>query len=43
MTKTPSNGKSQSYNINANEDIVIFLISELITYFIDTFTSRMKS
>ena len=43
MTKTPSNNKSQSYNINANEDIVIFLTSKLITCFIDTFTSGMKS
>ena len=33
----------KSHNINANEDFVILLTSNLITCFIDTFTSGMKS
>ena len=33
----------KSYNINVNEDFVLFLTYELITCFIDTFTSEMKS
>jgi hypothetical protein len=43
MTKTISNGKSKNYNLNVNEDFVMFLISKLITCFIDGFTSGMKS
>ena len=33
----------KSYSINANEDFEMFLTSKLITCFIDTFTSGMKS
>jgi hypothetical protein len=33
----------KNYNINVNEDFVMFLTFELITCFIDDFTSRMKS
>ena len=33
----------KSYNILANEAFAMFLTSELITCFIDTFTSRTKS
>ena len=43
MTETLSNGKSQNYNLNANEDFVIFLTSKLITCFISCFISKMKS
>jgi hypothetical protein len=43
MKKTPSNGTSQNYNLNANEDFVIFLASKSITCFIDNFTFGMKS
>ena len=32
----------KSHNINANKDFVMFLNSELITCFIDTFISGMK-
>ena len=31
------------FNLNANEDFVMFLISKLITCFIDAFTLGMKS
>ena len=43
MTKTPSNGKNKDYSLNTNEDFIIFLISKLITYFIDGFILGMKS
>ena len=47
MTKTLwSLSKSKSpknYNLNANKDLVIFQISQLITCFVDGFTSIMKS
>ena len=43
MTKIILNGKSQNYNLNVNEDFVMFLTSKLITCFIDGFTSGMKS
>ena len=33
----------KNYNLNVNEDFVMFLTSKLITCFIDGFTSRMKS
>ena len=42
MTTTLSKGKSH-FNLNANEDFVMFLTSKLVTCFIDEFTSRMKS
>jgi hypothetical protein len=35
--------KSQNYNLNANEDFVVFLTCKLIKYFLDGFTSKMKS
>src|ERR1700738_420510 len=43
MTKIILNGKSQNYNLNVNEDFVMFLTSKLITCFIDGFTSGIKS
>ena len=43
MTKIMENGKSQNYNLNINEDFVMFLTSKLIMCFIDGFTSGMKS
>jgi hypothetical protein len=43
MTKTISTDKSQKYNLNVNENFVTFLISKLITYFFNGFTSIMKS
>ena len=43
MTKTLSMVSQQNYNLNANEDFVIFFTSKLITCFIDGFTSKMKS
>ena len=33
----------KNYDLNVNEDFVIFLTSKLITCFIDGFTSGMKS
>ena len=33
----------KNYNLNVNEDFVMFLTSKLITCFIDGFTSGMKS
>jgi hypothetical protein len=33
----------KNYNLNVNEDFVIFLTSKLILFFIDAFTSGMKS
>jgi hypothetical protein len=33
----------KSYNLNVDEDFVMFLTSKLITCFIDGFTSIMKS
>ena len=33
----------KNYKLNVNEDFVIFLTSKSITFFIDGFTSRMKS
>ena len=33
----------KKYNLNVNENFVSFLISKLITFFIDGFTSGMKS
>jgi ligand-binding sensor domain-containing protein len=33
----------KNFNNNVNEDFVIFLTSKLITFFVDGFTSGMKS
>ena len=33
----------KNYNVNVNDNFVMFLISKLITYFINGFTSGMKS
>ena len=33
----------KNYNLNANDDFVMFFTSKLITCFIDGFTSSMKS
>jgi hypothetical protein len=35
--------RHKNYNLNAIEDYVMFLTSKLMTCFIDSFTSRMKS
>ena len=43
MTKTLSMVSHKNYNLSANEGFVIFLTSKLITCFIDSFTSKMKS
>src|ERR1700738_2481662 len=43
MTKSLSIVSEKNYNLNANEDFVIFLTSKLITCFIDGFTLKMKS
>ena len=43
MTKILSMVSHKNYNLNANEGFVIFLTSKLIKYFIDYFTSKMKS
>ena len=43
MHKDPFNGKSQNYNLDANEGFAIFFTSKLTTCFIVSFTSRMKS
>ena len=43
MIKTLSSGKSQNYNLIAIVDFMIFLISKLITCFIDGFTSKVNS
>ena len=43
MTKILSIVSHKNYNISANECFVIFLTSKLITCFIDSFTSKMKS
>jgi hypothetical protein len=43
MTKTIQMVSHQNYNLNVNEDFVMFLTSKLITVFIDCSTSRMKS
>jgi hypothetical protein len=36
-------GSHKNHNLNVNEDFVIFLTSKLISFFIDGFTSGMKS
>ena len=41
--KDPFNDKHKNYNLSANEGVVIFLTSKLITCFIDGFTLEMKS
>ena len=33
----------KNYDLNGNEDYVVFLTSKLITYITDSFTSRTKS
>ena len=43
MTKTLSIVSDKNYNLNANEDFVIFLTSKLNTCFIGGFTLKMKS
>jgi hypothetical protein len=43
MTDTLSMVSHKNYNLNANESIVIFLTSILITWFIGGFTLEMKS
>ena len=43
MTKTFAMVGHKTYNLNANEDFVIFLTSKLITWFIGGFTLKMKS
>ena len=43
MTKSLSIVTDKNYNLNGNEDFVIFLTSKLITCFIDGFTLKMKS
>ena len=43
MTKTLWMVSQKYYNLNANEDFVMFLTSKLITCFIDGFTSKRKS
>ena len=43
MTKSLSIVSDKNYNLNGNEDFVIFLTSKLITCFIDGFTLKMKS
>ena len=43
MTKSLSMVSHKNYNLNANEDFVIFLTSKLITCFIGDFTLKMKS
>ena len=43
MTKTLSMVSHENSKLNDNEDFVIFLISKLITCFIDGFTLILKS
>src|SRR5450631_1750901 len=43
MTKSLSIVRNKNYNLNANEDFVIFLTSKLITCFLGGFTLKMKS
>ena len=43
MTKTLSMLSHNDYNLNANEDVVTFFTSKLITCFIDGFTPKTKS
>jgi hypothetical protein len=43
MIKTLSNDKSNTYNLNVKEDVVVFLTFKFITRFIDHFTLEMKS
>ena len=43
MTKTLSMISHKNYNLNDDVDFVIILTSKLITCFIDSFTSKMKS
>ena len=43
MIKIVLDGKSQNYNLDVNEEFVMFLTSKLVTCFIDGFTSGMKS
>ena len=44
MTKTLSMvSHKNNYNLNANEGFVIFLTSKLVTWFIGSFTLKMKS
>src|ERR1700738_1338291 len=43
MTKSLSIVSEKNYNLNANEDFVIFLTSKFIMCFIGGFTLKMKS
>ena len=43
MKKTLSTVSHKNYKLNANEVFVIFMTSKLITCFIASFTSKMKS
>ena len=43
MMKTISMVSHKTYNLSANEGLVMFWTSKLITCFIDGFTSKMKS
>ena len=43
MIKTLPMVSHKIYNLNANEDFVMFLISKLVTCFIDGFTTKRKS
>ena len=43
MTKSLSVVSDKNYNLNGNEDFVMFLTSKLITCSIDGFTLKMKS
>ena len=42
MTKTLSMVSHKNYNLSANESFVTFLTSKLITWFIGSFTLKMK-
>jgi hypothetical protein len=42
MTKALSNGKSQNYHLNANDEFFTSLTSKFITYFIVSFTLGIK-
>jgi hypothetical protein len=43
MIKTLSMVSHKNYNLNTNEDFVIFWTSKLITCIVDGFNSKMKS
>ena len=43
MAKVLSMVSQKTYKLSVNEGFVIFWTSKLITYFIDSFTLKMKS